>query len=95
MNFCHFRPPLQNLSGNPWKIHYWPLPGKNPSDAHVCSLNSNAHYPDFVVKNSDCLRNVKANEPRSFYEISVYTLDIRRWRLDYSSVWLVNMVMPT
>jgi len=33
--FRHFWPPCKNVFGYPWKIHYWPLTGKTPSDAHV------------------------------------------------------------
>jgi len=41
INFWHFWPSCKNIFGYPWKTHYWPFPGKNPSDAngfhaHVC-----------------------------------------------------------
>ena len=35
---CHFATfgcPWKIFWPTPWKIHYWPLPGKNPSGAHV------------------------------------------------------------
>jgi len=39
-NFVTFVPPCEKLFGYTWNIHYWPLLGKNPSDAHVLSVTS-------------------------------------------------------
>jgi len=53
MKFCHFWCPLANLFGCPWKIHHWPLPGKNPSDAR--GFNALEIFVHSLVRASYCV----------------------------------------